>query len=52
MKKKNIIFKPFDSLEWHDATEEQAKEVLTEDQFKYLKKNKNYNVGTGTFKID
>jgi len=52
MKKKEILFKPFDSIEWHQATEEQAKEVLTEDQFKSLKKNKTYNVGTGTFKID
>ena len=47
-----IKFKPFDSLEWNEVSQEQVKEVLSEADFKKLKKNKVYNLNTGTFKIE
>jgi len=51
MKKKQINFKPFDSLKWHEVKEEDVEEVLSKDQFKDFKKNKIYSIGTGTFKM-
>jgi hypothetical protein len=51
-KKTHIKFKPFDSLEWNEVTDDRAKEVLTEADFKKLKKNKVHNINTGTFKIE
>lgn len=51
MKKTQINFKPFDSLEWHEVKEEDVKKVLNEDQFKTFKKNKAYSVGSGSFKM-
>ena len=50
-KKTHIKFKPFDRLEWHEVTEDKVKEVLDEDQFKTLNKNKTYKIPTGIFKI-
>ncbi len=50
--KTKIFFKPFDSLEWNKVTEKQAKEVLIEKEYEKLEKNKVFNVGTGTFKIE
>ena len=51
-KKTQIKFKPFDSLEWNEVSQEQVKEVLSEADFKKLKKNKVHNLNTGTFKIE
>ena len=49
--KTQIIFKPFDSIEWSEIDEAKVLTVLDEKQFKELKKLKHYNVQTGTFKI-
>tara|TARA_A100001011_G_scaffold318040_1_gene337665 strand:- start:6329 stop:6487 length:159 start_codon:yes stop_codon:yes gene_type:complete len=51
MKKEQISFKPFDSHEWNDVKSEDAKKVLTEDEYKTLKKDKHYKLPTGIFKI-
>jgi len=50
-KKTQIKFKPFDRLEWNEVSEEKVKEVLDEDQFKTLNKDKTYKIPTGIFKI-
>lgn len=49
--KTQFTFKPFDSIEWLNIDENKASKVLSESQFKELKKTKIFNVQTGTFKI-